>query len=306
MTYKLNYPNDLQIKIEQTDLCSLLSFYLGLKLPAKSKGKLDLKLINSFGNLNNNNFDRTKLCYLFNNSIQLQRMEGFASLKFLNYFLKSIEDHSKLIEVNYQNLRLVKEVEQTYDHYLTIIQRSILDMRNEDSNLSVLILCILIEIIIFLVLIFYQVSLKTFLFKELFSSRNLLSIISMGFIFLNVFSLGSTGFIEMEHLFFNYITSTLIILHGLITFRERKSIDLKTISIYFSILLCLTISSNLLALIKFIQLLFESETSQKLILFFLIGISFLITNNYLNSSLETNRLKKLIQLLVFLQIYIFK
>lgn len=302
--YQINKNSKTIIKIEQNDIATLLSFYLGLKIPLKSKGKLDLSLVNSFGNLNNSKFNQIKLCYLFKNTLQLQKMEDVASMQFLNYFLRSIENHFNLIQNNYQNYKQLKEAEQNYDQYLNIIQRSLLDIKNENQNQNTLILSILVQMIIFIILIVYQVNFKSFIFKEIFYIRNLHSCISIVATVLNILLLGSTSFIEAEHFYFNYIVSSLIILHGLIV-NCNHNLNIQMIRTYFSVLLCLLISSNWTNLIDFINSSTNSETSQKTILFIIIGISFSIINYYLTFT-SKSKLTKWFTMFILVQTFIFK
>lgn len=300
-----DFKSDSPIKIEQNDVTNLLSFYLGLQIPNRSKGKLDLKLIDKFGDLNNAHFDRTKLCYLFNNALQLQKMEGFASIQFINYFFRSIEAHSKLVEHDYQDHRLIREAEQSYDQYLNIIQRSLVDVKNENQNLNTLLVSIFVQIVVLVSSIYYQINSKSFILKELFSSpKNAFSLAAMAAILINISLLGSTSFIEMEHHYFNYIASTLIVLHGYLVFR-KEDLNIKIIRTYFLVLLCLAISSNWTSLINAILSSFDSDTSQKIVLFMLIAISFLVTRVYLTYHMQS-KFEKIYFNLILVQIFIFK
>lgn len=292
-----------KIRIEQNDVSTLLSFYLGLRIPNTSKGKLDLRLLNSFGDLNNSNFDSIKLCYLFENAVQLQRMEGVASLNFVNYFLEAIEKHHNWIGNDQQDQRLMREAEQNYDQYLSIIQRSLLDLKNENQSLSILILSIVAQIAIFLALIAYQISSKSLLLKEIVSTRNPFSLVALAAVAVNIFSLGSTSFIENEHFYFNYIASSLIVLHFYFAQRNQE-LSLSAVWPYLSVLLSLAILSNWTNFVGFIQSI-QSEAGRKMFIFTSIAISLLVANVYVCHRVEA-KLKRLFICFMFAQVFSFK
>ena len=294
---------DSKIRIEQNDVSTLLSFYLGLPIPNTSKGKLDLALVNSFGDLNNSNFNQIKLCYLFKNALQLQRMESVASLKFVQYFLTAIENHYSLIQNQHRDHRQISEAEWNYDQYLSIIQRSLLDIKNENQSLAILILSIVAQMAIFLALIAYQISSKSFILKEIISTRNPFSLIAVTAVSVNIFSLGSTSFIEGEHFYFNYIASTLIVLHFYFVHRNQE-LSINRTSQYFSVLLGLAIWSNWSNCVSFVQSI-NSETGRKLIFFAAASASLLVTNTYLCHTVESN-VKRMFISFMFAQIFIFK
>lgn len=291
------------IRIEQNDVSTLLSFYLGLRIPNTSKGKLDLRLLSSFGDLNNSNFNQIKLCYLFENVLQLQRMEGVASLNFVNYFLAAVEKHHSCIENGHQDPRQVREAEQNYDQYLSIIQRSLLDLKNENQSLSILLLSVVAQMAIFLALIAYQISSRSVVLKEIVSTRNPFSLIALAAIAVNIFSLGSTSFIENEHFYFNYIASTLIALHFYFAQRNQE-LSIRAVSPYFSVLLSLAILSNWTNCIGFIQSI-NSEVCSKILIFVCVSISLLLANSYLCHAVEA-KLKRLFICFMFAQIFSFK
>lgn len=211
--------------VKQIDIAVTLSLLLGIKIPAGSNGRI----ISSV-------FDRwvdqdMRLCSYFYNTIQIRKL--LKNCNYLNYtYITAFDLHLSLLAK--ENV-LPDDVFPYYQSFLENSQSSLLSSEERGTYLGILaqFIALAIECVILYKLIRIDQRSSISIIRSM-DVKELHMLLVIALTISSIIFLGSTDFIESEHLFWNYTSIVLIVanLVRVITInRGTRSTNSDTISI---------------------------------------------------------------------------
>jgi len=197
-------------RVLQIDIASTLSTLIGLPLPNKSRGKLMLSVLNAF-----NMRKDEQLCHLFVNALQINSLiNAELSSKHKKIIQQAFKFHSALIHNNLTKTSSNfnhKSAIDSYSNYINLLQTELMNKSTNRSIFSLLTLSVILTIVPIMGLILKELQNRnSVIFSKIKDIQTVFGLMSIG---LNCLFLLSTSYIETEHYYWYYMTTSFTVIH---------------------------------------------------------------------------------------------
>ncbi|KAI1280484.1 GPI ethanolamine phosphate transferase 2 [Halotydeus destructor] len=203
--FRLDEPDSVSVtEAKQIDFVVTASLLLGLPIPEKSKGKVIYPVLRKL-----NVTTETKLCHLFLNSMHLQKMKSTSSGYAVEVLAEALGSHAKFLLGSRIS---ANEAVKAYLKYLNLKQESV--MLEKSSNSQWLFVLSGIGLSFFSAyFLLLKESIRTTSTCMGCNLNSLSNVMQASHFVLYALFLQSTSFMEMEHFYWAYIVSSLVILN---------------------------------------------------------------------------------------------
>ncbi|XP_054157245.1 uncharacterized protein LOC128955597 [Oppia nitens] len=206
------------LRVRQVDIASTLSVLLGVPVPNKSMGKVMLDVLNAM-NMKKDN----QLCHMFANALHISDLIVDLSPSDRQLIQKAFKFHTKITDENNNNKFNsgfhYKSTADLYNKFIDSLQMQLLTKFTEKSFFSLLTLSIIFAILSIFGFIFIEFcNRNSLIFTKIKDIQTMFAIIIVA---LNCLLLLSTSFIENEHYFWYYMTSSFVAIYLAITVRNH-------------------------------------------------------------------------------------
>ena len=210
-------------RVLQVDISPTLSALLELPLPNKSRGKIMVNVLEAM------NMSKTEqLCHMFENTIQISGLLTELSTQQKSLIRSAFDSHHKYV-VKTKSGQDFRRAATDYNDLIGSIQMQLLTKFSEQSFLSLLSLSIIMAVLPVIGLIFMERhNSHSIVFTKL--NLNIQSVFALTTLSLNCLFLLSTSFIETQHYFWYYMTSTFTLIYLTIAVRNYYRFEHKTIA----------------------------------------------------------------------------
>ena len=211
-------------RVLQVDISSTLSALLGLPLPNKSQGKVMLNVLDAM-----NMTTEEQMCHMFSNAIQISGLLNELSPNHKSLIQNAFEFHQNLIEKRNTKEFDFKRAANFYNDLIDSIQNQLLTKFNEKSFFSLLTLSIIFAVLPIIGFLFLECRNRhSIVFNIKFN--DIQSVFALTTLSLNCVFLLSTSFIETQHYFWYYMTSTFALIYLTIAVRNYYRFEQQNIT----------------------------------------------------------------------------
>ncbi|XP_053213454.1 GPI ethanolamine phosphate transferase 2-like [Panonychus citri] len=197
--------------VQQIDIAVTISLLFGIPIPSKSHGIVITSLFDQWSIP----LEQTT-CYLFENSIQLSELMKFSSPT-ITTLSKALNGHYKFVMVKNKtsSVENLKSIDKVYINFLKSAQKELTNQQDSNTMIGLAIQIVAITLNLFSALkigLNESKEINSVIFNNLFNQP--IQTFTLLALILRVLLLASTSFIEMEHFFWFYLSSTIVILNG--------------------------------------------------------------------------------------------